>query len=142
LAPVNSVVPKDQLDVDVKKWCDEILEKIPTAIELAKKSFNIDTEIIRGIGGLAMHALKLYYETPESADGGDAFREKRKPTFHERVKLQLRTVVRSVTSLNSTIPSMTAPEPPQPKTGNLRFFASSFIPFWMAPSIASYDLLT
>jgi len=83
---VNAVVPQDQLDVEVKKWCDEILEKSPTDIALAKKSFNIDTEIIRGIGGLAMHALKLYYETPESAEGGNAFREKRKPAFCKHVK--------------------------------------------------------
>ena len=33
------------------------MEKSPTAIALAKKSFNVDTEMIRGMGGLAMHAL-------------------------------------------------------------------------------------
>ncbi|MCL2658605.1 MAG: 2-ketocyclohexanecarboxyl-CoA hydrolase [Betaproteobacteria bacterium] len=83
---VNAVVPQDQLDAEVKKWCDEILEKSPTAIALAKKSFNVDTEMIRGMGGLAMHALKLYYESPESAEGGNAFREKRKPEFRKYVR--------------------------------------------------------
>jgi 2-ketocyclohexanecarboxyl-CoA hydrolase len=83
---VNAVVPQDQLDAEVKKWCDEIVEKSPTAIALAKKSFNVDTEMIRGMGGLAMHALKLYYESPESAEGGNAFREKRKPEFRKYVK--------------------------------------------------------
>ena len=83
---VNTVVPHDQLDAEVRKWCDEILEKSPTAIAIAKKSFNIDTESIRGIGGLAMHALKLYYETPESAEGGKAYRDKRKPNFRQHVK--------------------------------------------------------
>ena len=83
---VNAVVPADQLDAEVRKWCDEILEKSPTAIALAKKSFNVDTEMIRGMGGLAMHALKMYYETPESAEGGNAFREKRKPEFRKYVK--------------------------------------------------------
>ena len=83
---VNAVVPLDQLDAEVKKWCDEIVEKTPTAIALAKKSFNVDTEMIRGMGGLAMHALKLYYESPESAEGGNAFREKRKPDFRKHVK--------------------------------------------------------
>lgn len=83
---VNAVVPQDQLDAEVKKWCDEIVEKSPTAIALAKKSFNVDTEMIRGMGGLAMHALKLYYETPESAEGGNAFREKRKPEFRKHVR--------------------------------------------------------
>ncbi|KAB2967729.1 2-ketocyclohexanecarboxyl-CoA hydrolase [Zoogloea sp.] len=83
---VNAVVPQDQLDAEVKKWCEEIVDKSPTAIALAKKSFNVDTEMIRGMGGLAMHALKLYYETPESAEGGNAFREKRKPEFRKYLK--------------------------------------------------------
>ncbi len=83
---VNAVVPQDQLDAEVRKWCDEIVEKSPTAIALAKKSFNVDTEMIRGMGGLAMHALKLYYESDESAEGGNAFREKRKPDFRKHVK--------------------------------------------------------
>ena len=83
---VNAVVPQSELDAEVKKWCDEIVEKSPTAIALAKKSFNVDTEMIRGMGGLAMHALKLYYESAESAEGGNAFREKRKPEFRKYVK--------------------------------------------------------
>jgi len=33
-----------------------------------------------------MQTLKLYYETPESAEGGDAFREKRKPEFRKHVR--------------------------------------------------------
>jgi 2-ketocyclohexanecarboxyl-CoA hydrolase len=28
-----------------------------------------------------MHALSLYYDTDESKEGGNAFREKRKPAF-------------------------------------------------------------
>jgi 2-ketocyclohexanecarboxyl-CoA hydrolase len=80
---VNAVVPHDQLDAEVKKWCDEILAMSPTAIALAKKSFNVDTEMVRGVGGLAMHALKMYYDTEESKEGGRAFREKRKPDFRK-----------------------------------------------------------
>ena len=46
---VNAVVPHDQLDAEVRKWCDEIVEKSPTAIAFAKRSFNVDTEMIRGL---------------------------------------------------------------------------------------------
>ncbi len=80
---VNAVVPHDQLDAEVKKWCDEILAMSPTAIAIAKRSFNIDTEMIRGISSFAMQALKLYYNTEESKEGGRAFREKRKPDFRK-----------------------------------------------------------
>ncbi|HJV74087.1 MAG TPA: 2-ketocyclohexanecarboxyl-CoA hydrolase [Noviherbaspirillum sp.] len=83
---VNAVVPHDQLDAEVRKWCEEILEKSPTAIAFAKRSFNVDTEMIRGMSSLAMHGLKLYYQTEESAEGGNAFREKRKPEFRKYVK--------------------------------------------------------
>lgn len=30
-----------------------------------------------------MHALKMYYDTEESKEGGRAFREKRKPEFRK-----------------------------------------------------------
>ena len=80
---VNAVVPHDQLDAEVRKWCDEILMMSPTAIALAKRSFNVDTEMIRGISSFAMQALKMYYDTEESKEGGRAFREKRKPDFRK-----------------------------------------------------------
>ena len=78
---VNAVVPHDQLDAEVGKWCQELLERSPTAITLAKRSFNMDTEHIRGVSAMGMQALSLYYDTEESKEGGNAFREKRKPEF-------------------------------------------------------------
>ena len=78
---VNAVVPPDQLDAEIERWCMEILAMSPTAIAIAKRSFNADTDNIRGIGGLGMQALSLYYGTDESQEGVKAFREKRKPNF-------------------------------------------------------------
>ncbi|WP_370268482.1 2-ketocyclohexanecarboxyl-CoA hydrolase [Nioella sp.] len=80
---VNKVVPHDQLDTEVDSWCAEIMEKSPTAIALAKRSFNMDTEHHRGISGLGMLGLSLYYDTDESKEGGLAFKEKRKPDFRK-----------------------------------------------------------
>ncbi len=79
---VNAVVPDAALDAEVDRWCAEILEKSPTAIAIAKRSFNADTEHQRGIAGLGMYALSLYYDTEESREGARAFREKRKPDFN------------------------------------------------------------
>ena len=79
---VNAVVPDSALDAEVDRWCAEILEKSPTAIAIAKRSFNADTEHQRGIAGLGMYALSLYYDTEESREGARAFREKRKPDFN------------------------------------------------------------
>jgi 2-ketocyclohexanecarboxyl-CoA hydrolase len=80
---VNAVVPADQLDAEVEKWCAEIVEKSPTAIAIAKRSFNADTEHQRGIGALGFEAVALYYGTEEAKEGGRAFREKRPPKFRK-----------------------------------------------------------
>jgi len=78
---VNAVVPQDQLDAEVDLWCREILAKSPTAIAIAKRSFNADSENIRAIGSLGFEALALYYGTEESKEGVNAFLEKREARF-------------------------------------------------------------
>jgi 2-ketocyclohexanecarboxyl-CoA hydrolase len=83
---VNAVVPHDQLDAEVGRWCAEILERSPTAIAIAKRSFNADTDHIRGIAAMGMQTLTLYYRTEESREGVRAFNEKRKPDFRRYVK--------------------------------------------------------
>jgi 2-ketocyclohexanecarboxyl-CoA hydrolase len=80
---VNAVVTADQLDAEVDKWCAEIIERSPTAIAIAKRSFNADTEHLRAIGALGFEAVALYYGTEESKEGGRAFREKRPPRFRK-----------------------------------------------------------
>ena len=81
---VNLVVPDDKLDEEVAQWCRELMERSPTALTIAKRSFNADSENIRGIGSLGLQALRLYYETEESKEGSRAFREKRQPNFRKR----------------------------------------------------------
>jgi 2-ketocyclohexanecarboxyl-CoA hydrolase len=83
---VNCVVPHEQLDAEVARWCAEIMEKSPTAIAIAKRSFNADSENIRGIGGMGMQALSMYYASEESQEGVRAFNEKRKPDFRKHQK--------------------------------------------------------
>lgn len=80
---INKVVADDRLDDEVDAWCTEILERSPTAIALAKASFTAETENIRGLSGIAMQALALYYDTAESKEGVAAFLEKRKPEFRK-----------------------------------------------------------
>lgn len=83
---VNAVVPHDELDAEIGRWCAEILEKSPTAIAIAKRSFNADTDHIKGIGAMGMQSVALYYDTDEAREGTNAFKEKRKPEFRKHVR--------------------------------------------------------
>ena len=78
---VNRVVPLAELRAETERWCRELLEKSPTALRLAKQSFNMDTEQRAGVGEFASTALALYYQTEEAQEGRNAFVEKRPVDF-------------------------------------------------------------
>jgi len=80
---VNKVVSLKDLRAEVEAWCRELLEKSPTALALAKQSFNIDSEQRAGVAQLAHTALGLYYQTPEALEGRNAFVEKRPVDFRK-----------------------------------------------------------
>lgn len=83
---INKVVAPEELDAEIGRWCAEIMERSPTAIAIAKRSFNADSESIRGISAMGMQALSLYYQSEESREGVNAFAEKRKPDFRRYAK--------------------------------------------------------
>jgi 2-ketocyclohexanecarboxyl-CoA hydrolase len=83
---VNAVVAHEALDAEVARWCDEIQQRSPTAIAIAKRSFNMDTAHQAGIAGMGLLALKLYYDTDESREGVRAFNQKRAPDFRRDAK--------------------------------------------------------
>jgi naphthoate synthase len=78
---VNKVVPAKDLRAEVEQWCRELLDKSPTALALAKQSFNIDSETRAGVAEFATTALNLYYQTEEALEGRNAFVEKRAVDF-------------------------------------------------------------
>jgi naphthoate synthase len=78
---VNKVVPLDQVEEETIQWCEEILEKSPTALRFLKAAFNADSDGLAGIQQLAGDATLLYYQSEEAKEGRDAYKEKRKPDF-------------------------------------------------------------
>ena len=78
---VNKVVPPKELRAEVERWCAELLENSPTALALAKQSFNVDSEQRAGVAQFANSALALYYQTEEAMEGRNAFVEKRPVNF-------------------------------------------------------------
>jgi 1,4-dihydroxy-2-naphthoyl-CoA synthase len=78
---VNKVVPAAELMDAAHAWAQRILDMSPTAIKLAKQSFNADTESIRGMSAVAISAVALYYGSDEALEGQAAFMDKRTPDF-------------------------------------------------------------
>ncbi len=80
---VNTVVPIDQLEAEGIQWAQEILQKSPLAIRCLKAAFNADCDGQAGVQELAGNATMLYYMVAESAEGKNAFLEKRDPDFRQ-----------------------------------------------------------
>lgn len=78
---VNCVVPVEELEAEGVRWAQEILQKSPLAIRCLKSAFNADCDGQAGLQELAGNATLLYYLTQESAEGKQAFLEKRSPDF-------------------------------------------------------------
>src|SRR5690625_210950 len=79
---VNTVVPLEELEAETLQWCEEILEKSPTALRFLKASFNADTDGLAGLQQMGGDATLLYYTTDEAKEGRDAFGEKRRSEEH------------------------------------------------------------
>ena len=85
---VNEVVPADQLEAAVERWCAEILAASPMSIRASKEA------VYRGLDETSLaDALKHQGEYPAYAawrqseaaqEGPRAFAEKRKPAFKNR----------------------------------------------------------
>lgn len=80
---VNCVVPVAQLETEGIGWAREILQKSPLAIRCLKAAFNADCDGQAGLQELAGNATLLYYMSQESAEGKNAFLEKRNPDFSD-----------------------------------------------------------
>ena len=78
---VNTVVPYARLEDETVKWCKEILDKSPVAIQCLKAALNADCDGQAGLQELAGCATMLFYQTPQAQEGRNAFLEKRKPHF-------------------------------------------------------------
>lgn len=84
---VNKVVPLDKLDEEVDKWCEEVLDKVPSIIEIMKATFNAAIEPLVGINRANLLFPDII-DGPEVKEAQQAFFEKRKPNFWKIRKSQ------------------------------------------------------
>jgi 1,4-dihydroxy-2-naphthoyl-CoA synthase len=80
---VNVVVPLDQLDAEVDRWCKEILALSPTVLKIIKASFESDIDYLRDPSPDHFQRMLApdFYETGESREGQETFLQKRAPDF-------------------------------------------------------------
>jgi 2-ketocyclohexanecarboxyl-CoA hydrolase len=79
---VNAVVPKEQLDAEVAKWCQELLAVSPTCLKVYKASFVAEFEDLLGQADFQRRWLITPdFWAGEQKEGTSAFIEKRRPDY-------------------------------------------------------------
>ena len=84
---VNKVVSFEELEDEVVRWAEKMMEHSPLALRMIKAGLNAELDGQAGIQELAGDATMLYYMLDEAHEGGRAFLEKRKPDFKKFPKL-------------------------------------------------------
>jgi len=78
---VNKVVPHDELEAEVQRWCDRILEMSEQSIRLAKLSLNFESDLLYPSFTHGAALLNTLWGTEQLKEGLSAVKEKRKADF-------------------------------------------------------------
>lgn len=80
---VNEVVPHAELLPTARAWAEEILDKSPQSLRIAKTSLNFESDLLYSsfIHGIEM--LAMTYGSAENMEGVNAFLEKRPPDYRK-----------------------------------------------------------
>jgi naphthoate synthase/2-ketocyclohexanecarboxyl-CoA hydrolase len=78
---VNKVVPLDQLEDAVDKWCEEMLRLSPGCLEILKAAFDQEMDGYADLGVISSMFYPDWFDMPEGKEGPAAFMEKRRPRF-------------------------------------------------------------
>ena len=78
---VNAVVPRDQLEAEVDRWCEELLAVSPGCLEVLKAAFDQEMDGYAELGVISSQLYPDWFDMPEGKEGGAAFSQKRTPRF-------------------------------------------------------------
>jgi naphthoate synthase len=95
---VNVVVPRDQLDDEVDRWCEELLSVSPGCLEVLKAAFDQEMDGYAEMGAISSQLYPDWFDMPEGKEGGAAFTDKRPPRFwrlRERERKMRRDLLRA-----------------------------------------------
>jgi dihydroxynaphthoic acid synthetase len=81
---VNAVVPLQELDAEVQRWCDQLLAVSPTALKVLKQTFDDEYAQLRELQDPIDYVEATspgFWQSGEQREGANAFLEKRAPDF-------------------------------------------------------------
>lgn len=84
---INKVVPDDELEAEVERWCEDLMQMSARYMEVAKASSNVMYHQMRDNMVQSLGALIQAIGSPDMREGAEAFMEKRKPNFPPRDQL-------------------------------------------------------
>ena len=82
---VNAVYANHELEGRVGQWVRRIVMNSPTAIACCKAALNADEDGAAGIAQMGGELTRLFYMSPESQEGRDAFLQRRPPQFRSKL---------------------------------------------------------
>jgi len=77
----NAVVQDRLVDAEVEKWCDELLDLVPTCLAVAKQSFEAVDTPLQYSDRFASMIAPDFFAQPEIREAMQAFLERRKPNY-------------------------------------------------------------
>lgn len=78
----NALVPYDQLDAEVDRWCRDLLALSPTCLKILKASYEAEFDCLRGAGDKIRSMVSPNdFRTGEQQEGPVAVLERRAPDF-------------------------------------------------------------
>ena len=80
---INKVVPAARLRDEVQEWCETLLDRSPSYLEISKISSNVWFDSITPSLEHGKHLIMRMAGSPEMTEGATAFMEKRKPNFRQ-----------------------------------------------------------
>ncbi len=80
---VNKVVPQDKLKQETQAWCEELLDRSPSYLEISKLNANVWFDSIIGNFEHGKQLIMRMAGSPENTEGAKAFMEKRKPNWRQ-----------------------------------------------------------
>ena len=85
LGLINRIVPKDQLESEARRWAQELAQKSPIAVQIAKSAFyNSEDMVYEKQFAYMNEAFARLCATDDAKEGVQAFFEKRRPVWQEK----------------------------------------------------------